>query len=69
MAQDDPRAILAFGVPRLLRGGFDRLIQVSNQIFRVLYPDGNTHDIWTRARRFLLFWRELAVCGRGRVDN
>src|SRR5690606_28023186 len=45
----------------------ESLVEVADEVVRILDADREAHRVGTRPRRFLLLGGELAVGGRGRV--
>src|SRR5205085_1857123 len=48
---------------------FQRLVKIIDQVVNALQAHRETDEIGRHARLLLLLWRQLGVCGAGRVDD
>src|SRR3712207_7579068 len=68
MIRRPPRSTL-FPYTTLFRSRVQRLVEVGDDVARVLDADRQAHEVGRHAGRDLLLGRELPVRGGGRVDH
>ena len=63
------RTAVWFGVPLFPVRGLQRLVEILDQVFGILDPYRDAHNVVARTRGLALLVGQLAVGGRGRVDD